>query len=69
MNKESWRCIKILGRIDFNLSGILVSILNPLSDSGVSVLVTSSFDTDYIYFRDKDFDISVNLLKKGFTFY
>jgi hypothetical protein len=63
--KINWRCIKIDDTLDFNLSGILISILKPLAESGVSVLVTSSFDTDYIYFKDKDFVLSMMALKNA----
>lgn len=62
-----WKCLKVFGTLDFNISGVLASVLNPLSIAEISVLVTSSFDTDYIFIRANQFDMAVKKLKdEGF---
>lgn len=49
---ENWVCFKIDAQLDFDLSGILLSYLSPLEKAGISVLITSSFDTDYIFIKE-----------------
>ncbi len=67
-DKIPWRCLKIDSCLDFCVSGVLTKILNPLAEAEISVLVNSSFDTDYIYVKEEDFFISVNKLKsEGFS--
>lgn len=60
-----WRAIRIEEDLDFSLSGILVSILTPIADVGASVLVASTFDTDLIFIKDSDLDLSVDKLAKS----
>lgn len=63
----SWRCLKIEGSLDFAVAGILVKVLNPLAINNISVLVSSSFDTDYIYIKHQDIDNGINILRnEGF---
>jgi uncharacterized protein len=48
------------GSADFDLSsgvtGVLVALLTPVADAGVSVFVQSTFDTDWILVPKKDAD-------------
>lgn len=57
-----WRALRIRGRLDFSLSGVLLSALNPLATSEVSVLVTSTFDTDVIFVKEEMLDVATNAL-------
>jgi len=50
--ETGWRCLKILGRLNFELTGILASIAVPLANAGVSIFAVSSYDTDYILIRE-----------------
>ena len=36
------------GPLDFSLTGILATLLQPLADAGISVFTISTFDTDWI---------------------
>ncbi len=49
-----WKMVYIAGVIPFNLSGVLSKVLNPLAAKKISVLVTSSYDTDYIFFKKEN---------------
>lgn len=61
----NWRCIKIDEILDFDLSGVLVKVLAPLSNANISVLVISSFDTDYILFKNDDCSLSLSVLNES----
>lgn len=50
--EKGWRIIKVLGPLDFSLTGILVSIAAPLAEAGISIFAISTFDTDYILVKE-----------------
>lgn len=67
--EREWRIIKVLGPLDFGLTGILSSIAQPLADVEVSIFALSTFDTDYILVKHHDLDYAKEvLLEKGFEF-
>jgi hypothetical protein len=39
---------EVQGPLDFALTGVLVALLAPLADAGISVFTLSTFDTDWI---------------------
>lgn len=43
-----WICFRVLGNLDFALTGILASLTDPLAAAGVSVFCVSTYDTDYL---------------------
>jgi hypothetical protein len=52
--ETGWRCIKVEGPLDFSEIGIVFSLIQPLAESGVSVFLISTFDTDYLMVKEKD---------------
>ncbi len=46
-----WRAFEIVGPIDFALTGVLASVLNPLAAAGLGIFAISTFDTDWILVR------------------
>ncbi len=46
--KSGWSCFKVLGPLDFSLTGILAKISTTLSEAKISIFAISTFDTDYI---------------------
>jgi uncharacterized protein len=52
--EKDWRAFKVLGKLDFVLTGILASIANPLAQAKISIFAISSFDTDYVLVREMD---------------
>jgi hypothetical protein len=46
-----WRAFEIDGPIDFALTGVLSSVLNPLASAGLSIFALSTYDTDWILVR------------------
>ena len=52
--ERGWRCLKVLGLLDFDLTGILASLAVPLDKAGVSIFAISTHNRDYILVRDSD---------------
>ena len=53
-SSKGWKCIKVAGPLDFNLTGILAGISDILVKENISIFVISTFDTDYILVRTQD---------------
>jgi hypothetical protein len=49
-----WRAFKVEGPLEFEIVGILESLLQPLVDARISVFAISTFDTDYVLVRAHD---------------
>ena len=60
-----WRGLRVVGRLDFALTGILASLANPLAAAGVSIFAVSTFDTDYILVRDYALDTAIDSLRRA----
>ncbi|MBZ5552791.1 MAG: ACT domain-containing protein [Acidobacteriia bacterium] len=46
--ERGWRCLRVMGRLEFSLTGILASIVGPLAAAKVSIFAISTYDTDYV---------------------
>ena len=51
---RGWRCFRVAGPLDFSLVGVIASLTEALARAGVSVFVTSTFDTDYLLVKAAD---------------
>ena len=60
---KSWRLLKLIGPFDFNLTGILASVLNPLAEKGIGIFALSTYNTDYVMVQSKDFEAALEVLK------
>ena len=49
--ERGWRALRVAGRLDFALTGVLASIAAPLAAARISIFVVSTYDTDYILVR------------------
>jgi hypothetical protein len=61
--ERGWRSLRIAGSLDFSLVGVLVSLLVPLAEAGVSVFAISTFDTDYLLVREGDLARAIQALQ------
>ncbi len=43
-----WRCLKLNGPFGLDEPGVLVSVVTPLADAGLSVFAVATYDTDYL---------------------
>lgn len=46
--EPNWRCFRSIGPIPFNTTGIVQSLVQPLSSQGVGVFVVCTFDGEHI---------------------
>lgn len=50
--ETGYRIVRVEGPLDFALVGILASITAPLAQAGISIFTVSTYDTDYVMFKD-----------------
>ena len=55
-HESGWRCLRVAGKLDFSLFGVIAQITSVLADANVSTFVISTFDTDYLLVREGDLD-------------
>ena len=68
-NSKGRKCIKVKGLLEFNLTGILVSISDILAHGNISIFAISTFDTDYILVRTHDLSSATTKLRlAGYKF-
>lgn len=66
--ERSWRCLGVVGPLDFGLTGVLASIAVPLAEAGISICAMSTYDTDYMLVRAEAFDAALKVLSGRFEF-
>jgi uncharacterized protein len=57
-----WRCFRSLGPIAFDATGIVLSIIAPLSQQGIGVFVVCTYDGEHVLVSQKDWDRSQTAL-------
>lgn len=57
-----YRCLKVIGPLDFNLVGIISRISSILMQRDIPIFVISTFDTDYILVSDENVDAAIKAL-------
>ena len=68
-SSKGWKCIKVKGPLDFNLTGILAGISDILTQGNISIFAISTFDTDYILVRSQDLSSATTTLRQaGYKF-
>ena len=55
-SEPGWRCLRVAGKLDFSLVGVIAKITTVLADADISVFTISTFDTDYFLVREIDLD-------------
>ena len=64
ISNKGWKGFKVKGVLDFSLVGIIHDISKPLKDNGISVFVLSTFNTDYIFVKEKNWNNAISLFKE-----
>ena len=68
-SSKGWKCIKVAGPLDFNLTGILTGISDILAKANISIFAISTFDTDYLLVRTQDLSSARTKLRQaGYKF-
>jgi hypothetical protein len=60
-----WACFYLNEVLSFNTYGILNKCLSPLAQGGISVLVLSLYDTDYIFLRNEQANKAIELWRNS----
>ena len=63
--EDGWRAARVVGQLDFSLTGILSGIAAILADAEVGIFAVSTYDTDYILVKEENLDRAVEALKKA----
>lgn len=60
--ERGWRGFKVLGPLDFDLTGVLASLAAPLAQAEISMFALSTYNTDYVLVRDADLSAAKRVL-------
>jgi hypothetical protein len=64
-----YRCLRTSGEIPHDATGILTALLQPLSKTGISVFVVSTFHSDYIFLLEEHLVKATQALQRaGYEF-
>ena len=59
---RQWRCIQLVGPFAFDQTGIVLSVIRPLSEAGIGIFVISTYDGDVVLVKAPDLSRSKTLL-------
>ena len=59
---RQWRCIQLVGPFALDQSGIVLSVIRPLSEAEIGIFVISTFDGDVVLVKARDLPQSRDLL-------
>jgi hypothetical protein len=66
-SESGWSCIKVLGPLDFALTGVLAKLSGVLAEADISIFAISTYDTDYLLVRSENLAETIEVLeKKGY---
>ena len=63
--QRGWRCLRTIGPFAFDDTGIVSSLIAPLSDAGIGVFVVCTFDGEHLLVAESDLDRSKSILAAG----
>ena len=61
--ETGWRAFMIMAPLDFGLTGILSSVLDPLAKAGISIFALSTYNTDYILVKADKVEAATQALR------
>lgn len=65
--QTDWRALKVVGPLDFSLTGVMACISTALANAGIALLALSTYDTDYILVKEERLACAIQALAdKGF---
>ena len=63
VSEGGWTCLRFVGPFAFGATGIVLSVVRPLSLSGLGVFVVSTYDGDHILIKSAQMPAAVQLLQ------
>lgn len=61
--EDGWKGFRIAGQMDFSLIGILAQITDILARHEIGVFVVSTFDTDYVFVKEENYERALDTLR------
>ena len=62
---DGWKAFRIEGILDFSLIGILSGISGLLAENSIGIFAVSTYNTDYILVKEKDYNKAINVLSQA----
>lgn len=62
---DGWKGFKLQGILDFSLIGILAKLSGILAESKIGIFAVSTYNTDYILVKEKNFDMALKVLSEA----
>lgn len=63
--ERGWRCFRVAGTLDLSEIDVLASLAEPLAAAGVSIVVISTYDTDYLLVKDSRLPHAIEAMRKA----
>jgi hypothetical protein len=60
-----WSCFKVVGPFAFGETGIVLSVVKPISENGIGILIISTFNGDYLLVQNGDLAASERHLREA----
>lgn len=60
--EDNWKCFRIEGVLNFSLIGILSEISSLFAENKIGIFAVSTFNTDYIFTKNENFEKALKLL-------
>jgi len=68
-SSPNWKCLKVAGSLDLNLTGILAGLSDTLAKAKISIFAISTFETDYVLIQKQVLETAKSALKSaGYKF-
>ena len=61
--EREWRLFKVIGPLDFSLTGILAGLAVPLAEAQIPIFAISTYDTDYLLVKQAQTKAAVRVLQ------
>ncbi len=66
--EREWRCLMLQGPFPFEMTGVLLRVLQPLAAAEIGIFAVSTFDTDYVLVKQHAFEHAKQaLIESGLT--
>ena len=62
-SSRDWLCLRTIGPFAFDATGIVSSLIAPLSDAGIGVFVVCTYDGEHLLVAERDMARSMALLE------
>jgi hypothetical protein len=60
---RGWTVLEVMGPLDFSLTGVITSLVQPLAQAKVPIFLISTFESDYVLVRSSDLGRAADALE------